>query len=152
MPLILAAIAGQEHQLRAVEMMDLPAASHKDVERRHLPSLGIFPVIVAIVRVVSGRKQPQMIPRSAAGEVSNAPNGRFCCNHEVGALPKMRLRAVQTIDERSAHGARQLHRRTEHKAVNHQRIQPVPKKLGKLDGTHGLCVREVRCPFFKNVS
>ena len=104
-------------------------------------------MIVAIVRIVSGRKQPQMFhvrPRAKA-------YGRFCRNHEVGALPKVRRRAVQTIDERSAHGARQLHRRTEHKAVNHQSIQPVPEKVGKLDGTHGLCVSEVRCPFFKNV-
>ena len=92
-----------------------------------------------------------MAPPSSAGEVAKAAYGRFRYNREIGALLEMRRRAVQTIDERGAHGARLLHVQIEHKAVDYQSVQAVSKKIGQCNGTHGLSVSQVGCPFFKTV-
>ncbi len=90
-------------------------------------------MIIAVVSIVSGGKQTQVIPPSFAAIVPNPINGGLRHNRQVRALLKMLCRAIQAVDERSAHRTSLLHIRTEHKAINRQRIQIAPKETGKPD-------------------
>jgi len=96
--------------------MDPAVHAREHVERGSLRSLGVLAAVVALVAVPGRREQPQVAPAALARDGADALDRRLRHDHHVDALPGVRHRAVEAIEDAGAHRAGPGHRRAVHVA------------------------------------
>lgn len=86
-------------ELRIVKVMDLAVAAGKYVQRRRLPSFGIFALIIMVIGVAFGRENSQVVPTALAGNGTDSLDRGFGYHNKADSLVDMRRSSIQSVQD-----------------------------------------------------
>ncbi len=99
---ILAGVRGGVEHLRTPEVMNAAGVAREDVEHRLLHAFGRLRAIVAIVRILRGREEPETVPTSFVREGQHALDRGLGHDDEPETRGHVLDRTVELVEERGA--------------------------------------------------